>query len=163
MIRPSALPGVASPGLPTSHAPTQSPTQLYPHQAQQAHEQSFHFPASPHLPAHPQPIAPEYPAELHMRNIGGPGGTVNYNSFVPQVPHHASELDAHYWKNMFIELGFGENGDPQPIPSAGASDHRGMPQYIDTTHHNISHSQQNHQHQGHLSYSHLHHASQPNY
>ncbi|KAF9459558.1 fungal-specific transcription factor domain-containing protein [Collybia nuda] len=145
-------------GPPTSHAPTQLPTQVYSHQTQQQHDQSFHFPASPHLPAHPQPIAPEYPTELHIRNIG-PGTAANYNNIVPQVPHHASELDAHYWKNMFIELGFGEHGEP--IAPTTAVDHRGMSQYVDTTHH--SNSQQTHQHHGHLSYSHVHQPSQPNY
>jgi len=31
-----------------------------------------------------------------------------HEGYVPSI-HHASELDAHYWKNMFLELGFGDS------------------------------------------------------
>ena len=29
---------------------------------------------------------------------------------------HGSELDAHYWRNMFLELGFGEGIDSTSAP-----------------------------------------------
>jgi len=44
-----------------------------------------------------------------------PIGVLHYSSrYFPPKPHHASELDALYWKNMFLELGFGENVDDLP-------------------------------------------------
>ena len=89
----------------------------------QAHEQSFYFPASPHLPAHhsahgsdysPDGVAPSY----HQ-------GSVQYSS----------ELDAHYWKNMFSELGFQESGEQRPVGHAHglplSDDTRNIPQYMD--------------------------------
>lgn len=141
--------------LPTSHAPMPSQSQTYPHQAQQPHEQSFHFPASPHLPAHPQPVVQEteFSVESPIRNAAGwastssVAGPVSHHGHVAQVPHHASELDAHYWKNMFLELGFGENGAPAP----NGNDNRGMPHYLDPPH-------QHQSHQGSVSYQHM-----PNY
>ena len=116
-------------------------SQTYPHQTQQPHEQSFHFPASPHLPAHPQPIAPEseFSTEPSIRNTagwsgaGGVGGLVSYHGHGSQIPHHASELDAHYWKNMFLELGFGENGEGHTI--GNGNDNRSIQQYLDPPHH----------------------------
>jgi hypothetical protein len=136
-----------------------SQSQIYPHQVQLAHasEQSFHFPASPHLPAHPQPAAQEseYPVESSIRNtVGWPGvgSPVGYHGHVPQVPHHASELDAHYWKNMFLELGFGENVEGHTmVPMTNRNDSRGIPHYLDS-HQQLSHSLQ---HQGSVSYQHM--------
>lgn len=136
-----------------------SQTQTYPNQVQQPHEQSFHFPASPHLPAHPVQES-ELSAEPSTRNAagwvgtGGVGGSVNHHGHVPQVPHHASELDAHYWKNMFLELGFGENPEVNHItPTTNGADNRGILHYLDS-----HHQQQTHllQHQGSTSYQHLH-------
>ena len=88
---------------------------------------------------------------------GGVGGPVNYPGHDPQVPHHAAQLDAHYWKNMFLELGFGENGEGHTMaPTTNGNDGRGIPQYLDPPHQHHSHPP--HQHQGPVSYQHL-----PNY
>ncbi|KAF5386973.1 hypothetical protein D9615_001775 [Tricholomella constricta] len=138
---------------PTSHASVQSPTQMYSPLAQQPHD--FQFPASPHLPAHPPPIPqePGFPIEPPLRNanvaVGGPG-PINYPGYVPQAPHYASELDAHYWKNMFIELGFGD-GEGQALVPQGAHEDR---VYLENSH-SLQHV---HQHQpGHMAYQqHMH-------
>lgn len=113
-------------GQPPSQAIMQSsPTEMYSHQGsriQEATQQTFHFPASPHLPAHPHSDSSDndYQVDVQGRNSisHGPsnGNTLYSGGYVPTAPNHASELDAHYWKNMFIELGFGENVDPNALP-----------------------------------------------
>jgi len=94
---------------PRLQAPT--PTSIYPPQQQisPSHDQqAFQFPTSPtNISAQPE----ESPT---ARNGTAPLSApipVNYHSegYVPSIPHHASELDAHYWKNMFLELGFGDD------------------------------------------------------
>ena len=111
-------------GQSTGQATSQgSPTQLYatqPSRMPEAPQQTFHFPASPNLPAHPQTSDNEYQVDPQGRNSmnhQAPNGNAMYaGGYVPLAPNHASELDAHYWKNMFIELGFGENVDPNNLP-----------------------------------------------
>jgi hypothetical protein len=103
----------------------------------QAHEQSFHFLASPHLPAHPSAHDSDYSADSSLR--GGTGGGAGVSGVAPD--HHqgsvlqSSELDAHYWKNMFLELGFQESGEQSPVGHAPglplSDDTRIMPQYRD--------------------------------
>lgn len=154
-----------------------SPPQVYPHQTQRAHEQSFHFPASPHLPAHPQINMHEGP-DLSGRNSIGNGNHLNngqvqyHGGYPPGTVHHASELDAHYWKNMFIELGFGDNGETNAVvTTVGTSDTRTMQQYVEHPHQHhppAQHQNQNHQsnsHHSQLTYHHHmpHPASHPNY
>ncbi|PPQ87501.1 hypothetical protein CVT25_008040, partial [Psilocybe cyanescens] len=41
-------------------------------------------------------------------NGTGIGNGMGNNGYAPAVPAHTSDLDAHYWRNMFIELGFGD-------------------------------------------------------
>jgi len=153
-------------GPPSSHGPTQNPAPpMYPRQVIQTHEQSFQFPASPHLPAHPAAQDTEYPSEMQPRNaMGGSNGPVNYQGYVPPAPHHASELDAHYWKNMFLELGFGEGVEGTAPHAGGPSDDRPMPQYMNGTHpHQHPHQYHpNQQHQGQVPHHHMH-SSQSNY
>ncbi|KAJ7914462.1 hypothetical protein B0H13DRAFT_2659235 [Mycena leptocephala] len=99
------------PDDPRLQAPT--PTSMYPPQQQisPSHDQqTFPLPTSPTNNISPQ--AKEYPAETPARNGATPLSAhipVNYNpdGYVPSI-HHASEPDAHYWKNMFLELGFGD-------------------------------------------------------
>ncbi|KAL0947230.1 hypothetical protein HGRIS_013347 [Hohenbuehelia grisea] len=108
-----------SPG--ESHTSMQSsPTQpgYVPQCAPPGHDQAFHFPASPHLPAHPTAHV-DYGLDPSVRSGNpAPGIPSAYQGhgqgFVPTVAH-ATELDAHYWKNMFLELGFGGE-DPVPPP-----------------------------------------------
>ena len=121
-----------------------SPSQVYPHQVQRSREQSdFHFPASPHLPAHPHSNpSDQYQLDSQTRNSidhgsGQPTGVVHYpGSYFPSGPHHATELqDAHYWKNMFLELGFGENVDPHALPTAVSTTiATPMPHYMENSH-----------------------------
>lgn len=85
--------------------------------------------------------------------------TYSFYGYVPQAPNHVSELDAHYWKNMFIELGFGEGSDASAVGSQPAQP---MQHYVDP------HQMQppiHHQQQEHHSYqNHLHqHAQSTNY
>jgi hypothetical protein len=39
---------------------------------------------------------------------------VSYPNSSVGASQHGSELDAHYWRNMFLELGFGEGIDSAP-------------------------------------------------
>lgn len=99
----------------------------------QAQTQAFHFPASPHLPAHPQAGGGgrehEYgAADLPTRSLGNaplPPGQSYPGGYIPPAPH-SSELDQRYWKNMFIELGFGESDAPLALQSVVLA-----PQYMD--------------------------------
>ncbi|PPQ90137.1 hypothetical protein CVT25_012306 [Psilocybe cyanescens] len=77
----------------------------------------------------------------------GMGGNTGY---VPAVPQNASDLDAHYWKNMFLELGFGDGVDPNTVPAVGNTMVRGIPQYIEQQqqhHHPQQQQHQQHPHQ----------------
>lgn len=69
--------------------------------------------ASPGTPVQSQSVS-SYAAESHARSTfvaRSPGQAIHYpNNYIPS-PHHATELDGHYWKNMFVQLGFGENSD----------------------------------------------------
>jgi hypothetical protein len=114
---------VQSSGGHSSH----SPPNIYRQQAAPSQNQSFQFPASPHLPAHPVPHGStnEYSSNgggtgalgysTSYSGISGTGGNSGggVGSTFP-VPQHASELDAHYWRNMFLELGFGGDVDSSP-------------------------------------------------
>ncbi|KAF8876030.1 hypothetical protein CPB84DRAFT_1796158 [Gymnopilus junonius] len=132
---------------PASRATMQSsPIQVYSHQGsrmQEATQQTFHFPASPNLPAHPHsnPSDNDYQVDVQGRNAishdPSNGNTLYSGGYVPMPPNHASELDAHYWKNMFIELGFGENVDPNTlhgmIPNSVGRTMPPSPQYMGHT------------------------------
>jgi len=136
------------PALGQAQNPT---TPAYPHQGHRGHEQPpqpYQFPTSPNIPTHPQAIAQDhdYQLELQAKNgvaIGSTVQAIHYpNGYVP-VPQHASELDAHYWKNMFLELGFGEGVDPSMVPL------RPIPQYMDNSPHQQHQPPHQHQHQQH--------------
>ncbi|KAJ7632335.1 hypothetical protein FB45DRAFT_912180 [Roridomyces roridus] len=76
-----------------------------------SHDQTFQFPVSP-TNTIPTNQTEEYVAES-ARAIAPVQQMQTHNytpeGYVPSIPHHASELDAHYWKNMFLELGFGDS------------------------------------------------------
>jgi len=116
-------------------SPTQnSPTQAYPHQTAQTNREAY-FPAS-HVQHQPQQHQPPqqseyYSPELSLRNSavngnnningGNSGGAnaapvpyYNQNGFylTGAGTMHATEQDQSYYKNMFIELGFGEPNPP---------------------------------------------------
>jgi len=139
-----------------------SPSQVYPHPVHHSgHEQeppTYQFPSSPTVTAHPQamPQDQQYQLEIQARTgmvaNGSTPQAIHYpNGYVP-APQHASEMDAHYWKNMFLELGFGEGVDPSMSHMVPI---RPMPPYMDPSHH--QHQQQHHatpQHLPHPSHAH---------
>jgi len=104
-------------GPPASHVSAQSPAaQVYVQHA----DHSFSFGASPPAPLNSHSNAPQniYSPDMPSRSrsvVGSNHGTNipgNYHTgYLPAAPHHASAEDAHYWRNMFLELGYG-NGDP---------------------------------------------------
>ncbi|EIN07589.1 hypothetical protein PUNSTDRAFT_126610 [Punctularia strigosozonata HHB-11173 SS5] len=136
----ASAPGTSGPG-PVLH----SPPQMYPQtMVSQAHEHNFHFPASPHLPAHPSAPGGAGPGGLHdasssssssygpMEDVKAhPSAYAMYAHYAngAQAPPHHSELDAHYWRNMFRELGFGEGVESSGPATAMATAEgvRGMP------------------------------------
>jgi hypothetical protein len=98
--------GSKQPGQISSH----SQPQVYAQPVAQTHDQTFQFPASPHLPSHPTPHPHDITSDSSNRQI-------NYTSYpnpVLTASQHGSELDAHYWRNMFLELGFGEGIESTP-------------------------------------------------
>jgi len=108
---------------------------------------SFHYQA-PCTPVQPHAATSNYQQDSQTRSgivTGSPAQVIHYpNNYVP-MPHHASELDAHYWKNMFIQLGFGENAEVNMSNFATA---QGIPSFADHPH---QHSNlPNHHHHHHL-------------
>ena len=86
---------------------------------------------------------------IHFYGSGQPTGTVQYfgTSYFPSGPlDHPTKLDAHYWENMFRELGFGESVDPRTLPTAVPADISApMPHYMENSdRQQISHQQQQH-------------------
>ena len=86
-----------------------------------AHEQSSHFPASPHLPAHPSAQDSDHSPKYTLRDgtgggaADGSGGSDAAPAYHNSSVQHSSELDAQYWKNMFSELGFQDSGEQSPV------------------------------------------------
>ncbi|KAG6861744.1 hypothetical protein C0995_012749 [Termitomyces sp. Mi166 len=124
------------------------------------------FPASPNMPPHPAnaqppplPLMPSYSVAPPMNSNIPMAGVMSYG--YPQMPQYTSELDAHYWKNMFIELGFGENEDNQGVfPSL---QDRGVHGHYAESHHHMHQQHAHHHHShGHSSYQqqHMHQPSQ---
>ncbi|KAJ7470490.1 fungal-specific transcription factor domain-containing protein [Mycena latifolia] len=102
-----------------------TPTSMYPPQITPSHDQAFQFTeASPNLSPHSE----EYPVEAPARNGTTSAAPVQVNyppeGYVPSIPHHASELDAHYWKNMFLELGFGDSQGDRNLPQTAVDNHQ---------------------------------------
>ncbi|KAF8633741.1 hypothetical protein AX17_004397 [Amanita inopinata Kibby_2008] len=147
-------------GQPTSHDSIHGlAPQMYGQQAHSASNSSFSFNSSTHLSSntHPNNQQSVYSPELPIRNgtTGGgnhaPSAPVNYHTgYLPAAPHHASAEDAHYWRIMFLELGYG-SGDLH----AQNTDRAG-PYAIDGGHAQ-AHNNQNQQH-GPLAYHQM-----PNY
>ncbi|KDQ59395.1 hypothetical protein JAAARDRAFT_32954 [Jaapia argillacea MUCL 33604] len=110
-----------------------SPPQMYPQPMLQSHEHNFHFPASPNMPAHPIPLhddtrgsgysesVPSIPKSGGGPSMGGPYAPHSHASHAQYASQPPSELDQHYWRNMFRELGFGENVESPPPHVASTS------------------------------------------
>ncbi|KAG2020613.1 priB protein [Coprinopsis cinerea AmutBmut pab1-1] len=159
------------PRLQNQASPTQGPVQMasptqasYPHQVPRVQDQAFQFPASPNMPNHPQGPLPQsaYHPDYAPPVTPSSSATTNtqhyYNASLPSAPHNATELDQHYWKNMFIELGFGGTHETQTnVLAVGANDPRAA-QYTDTQHQQHQHQQHQHsaspQHAHHPAYYH---------
>ncbi|EAU88286.2 priB protein [Coprinopsis cinerea okayama7 len=91
---------------------------------------------SAYHPDYAPPVTPSSSATTNTQHY--------YNASLPSAPHNATELDQHYWKNMFIELGFGGTHETQTnVLAVGANDPRAA-QYTDTQHQ--QHQHQQHQH-----------------
>jgi hypothetical protein len=108
-----------------------SPTQPYPHQAPSQASRDAYFSPPAHVQRQPPASQPAqqngyYPQELALRNGVGTNTTNGgANDASMQYYHqngyyfmnngmHATEQDQSYYKNMFIELGFGEPNPPVP-------------------------------------------------
>jgi hypothetical protein len=125
----------------TQQQQQQPPPPMYPPQGivNDHGQHSYQFPPPPPPPPHSAPLREsEYSPDPNMRGPPGPGtnGGITapphqphppYSPPVPvasatmpnghPLPQHASELDAHYWRNMFLELGFGgENTENTGTP-----------------------------------------------
>ncbi|KAJ6611766.1 fungal-specific transcription factor domain-containing protein [Mycena sp. CBHHK59/15] len=91
-----------------------SPASMYPQQQiPQSHDQAFQFPASPTNVSNHTEEYPAVPPPARNGTTAAVPADYHPEGYVPSIPHHASELDAHYWKNMFLELGFGETQGDQ--------------------------------------------------
>ncbi|TEB36075.1 hypothetical protein FA13DRAFT_1683361 [Coprinellus micaceus] len=106
------------PAGPSAQGSSQAP---YPHQGSrgQGYQQ---FPASPSMQAHGNGMNPGYPQQSpqqpHPQEYSQSSAAAmsyydQHHPGLPTAPSHASQLDQHYWKNMFIELGFGEHNETQ--------------------------------------------------
>lgn len=87
-----------------------------------------------------------------------PAQAIHYpNNYIP-VPHHATELDAHYWRNMFLQLGFGENAADLSMANFAAPP---LPLYMEQSQQSNQRVYPLHPHnlQGTAHYQSLHHAA----
>ncbi|KAG6910880.1 hypothetical protein DXG01_006563 [Tephrocybe rancida] len=133
------------------------------------------YPTSPNIPqhpAHPPPPPQSVPSYLASSSLGNavtmPGSVNHTYNNVPQMPQYTTELDAHYWKNMFIELGFGENGEGQTMMPQLQQDRGGVATHYAANHHYMQqHPQHPHHMHQHVSYmqqhQHMHQPAQSNY
>lgn len=117
---------------------TVTPTQSYPPPAHRVIEPA-HPPypfQEPTSPTHAQSVAVTSNYGIEGQNRLAPPPTspqaIHYPNGYISTPHHATELDAHYWKNMFLELGFGDN--PEQNIQAFTT-RQALPQYLDPPQH----------------------------
>lgn len=126
-----------------------SPPQFYPQAIVHLNEHPFRFPASPHLPPLPDLPQGDFPPDVQSRE-----GVLPMNYQFPVNVNissaHPSELDAHYWRNIFLELGFG-----------GGADQSGA-QYLSNNARNVYSDNQNLSGH-HMSYHHMPPVTQPGY
>ena len=91
----------------------QSPS-VYSHPSAASHDQSFHFPSS-HLSSHA--MSDSAHEAMSSRSNGSASSPHSmpgqeFGSLSPHTLQHNSKTDEDYWKTMFIEIGFGAQGDP---------------------------------------------------
>jgi hypothetical protein len=104
----------------------ESPAQMYP----QSMAPSFKFPASPHMPPLPDPPQNDFPENVQSRDGATP---LNYQFPATANPSGAQthELDAHYWRNIFLDLGFGGGVDQSAASQYAAHSNVRHTAYID--------------------------------
>ncbi|THV08056.1 hypothetical protein K435DRAFT_741674 [Dendrothele bispora CBS 962.96] len=113
-------------GIQKSIQSTSSPP-IYPQRTQ---DHSYQFATSPAISSHSDPnsdFSGDSPTRSGISSIPPP---VGHQGLMPPVPQHSSEMDAQYWRNMFIDLGFGNvdpmnNHYPAPYPPMHPSSHAG--------------------------------------
>jgi len=123
-----------------------SPPPPHRHGSSHTYSYSYRHHASPGTPIQSHSLS-GYGTESHSRSTfvaRSPGQAIHYpNNYVPS-PMHATELDGHYWKNMFVQLGFGENSD---MSMSNFATTPAMPSFMDqsdSNHHYSSRSSHSH-------------------
>ena len=100
-----------SPGFPQGQQQQQQQQQ---YQSQPPHPSTIHlmeqpivqhYPASPHMRSPPTPTSPPGYYLDSSRDVM-PGYQPTPQGMQPQQPQQPSDLDAHYWRNMFKALGY---------------------------------------------------------
>jgi hypothetical protein len=87
------------------------------------------------IPPNPTVDMPEnghFIGERKHNNTQLPLSATNLNPYIPQASSHSSEMDAHYWRSMLVNLGF--DGSPlngfDNASDFAYSDMRNQPQYM---------------------------------
>jgi len=95
----------------------------------QGQEHGFKFPASPRMPPLPDPPQNDFTQDVQTRD----GSTMNYQFSAAANSSGAQthELDAHYWRNIFLDLGFGGSADQSTVPPYQAHSNVRHTAYVD--------------------------------
>jgi len=106
--------------------------QIYPQPMAQGQVEHFKFPASPRMPPLPDPPQNDFPANIQSRD-GGTAMNYQFPATVNSSGAQTHELDAHYWRNIFLDLGFGNGADQSATPQYPAPSNARHTTYVDNT------------------------------